>query len=103
MPTKKLIGLALAGAALLWIGASVAQADEDDSEGYPSTQSPTQGVDAGEATLDNQEDSFMDATNAARGDRRPNGANGTETRFFDADPRFVEGPVGGLLKDGPFK
>ncbi|GAA5164440.1 hypothetical protein GCM10023321_52880 [Pseudonocardia eucalypti] len=100
MPTKKLIGLALAGAALLWIGASVAQADEDDSEGYPSTQSPTQGVDAGEATLETQRDSFMDAAN---GDDRPNGANGTETEFFDPDSRFVEGPVGGLLKDGPLK
>jgi len=75
MNALRLVTLALASAALLLIAAGVAHADEDDSEGYPSTQSPTQGADAGAATLDNSADSFNDAAN---GDDRPDGANGKQ-------------------------
>lgn len=32
---------------------------------------------------------------------RPEGADGTEVEPVDADPRFVEGPLGGLVTDGP--
>jgi hypothetical protein len=100
MTARRLVTLTLAGAAFLLIPAGVAHADEDDSEGYPSTQSPTQGADAGAATVNNSADSFNDA---ADGDNRPDGANGTETQFVQPDPRYVEGPVGGLLKNGPLK
>jgi hypothetical protein len=100
MTARRLVTLTLAGAAFLLIPAGVAHADEDDSEGYPSTQSPTQGADAGAATVNNSRDSFNDA---ADGDNRPDGANGTETQFVQPDPRYVEGPVGGLLKNGPLK
>ena len=41
---------------------------------------------------------FNDALN---GDNRPDGANGVETEFPPADPRYVEGPLGGLLVNGP--
>jgi len=79
--------------------AGVAHADESDVAGYPSTQSPLQAVTGIGATLGNAATSFIDAVN---GDDRPDGANGTETEFPQADPRFVEGPVGGLVKNGPF-
>jgi len=34
--------------------------------------------------------------------RRPRSADGTEPRFPQPDPRFVEGPAGGQVKNGPF-
>ena len=77
--------------ALLLAGAGVAFAD---------TQSPTQGVDAGQATLQTAVASLLDAVN---GDNRPDGANGLESEFPQPDPRFVEGPAGGLVKNGPFE
>lgn len=99
MSTAKKLTLAIAAGALLLIGAGVASASEDDSTtGYPSTQSPLQGVSAVLGTLDEANFGFMDALN---GDNRPDGANGVESEFPPADPRYVEGPVGGLL-NGPF-
>jgi hypothetical protein len=100
MKARRILILALAGGALLLIGAGVAQADSNDSDntGYPSTQSDTQGADAGAATAGNSRDSFDDAAN---GDNRPDDADGTDTQFPGADPRFVEGPAGGLVKNGP--
>jgi hypothetical protein len=94
----KLATLATGAVALLLIGAGVAAADEDDTTGDPNTQSPTQGVSAVLATLQEAQFGFMDALN---GDNRPDGANGVESEFPPADPRYVEGPVGGLLKNGP--
>ena len=76
---------------LLLAGAGIAFAD---------TQSPTQGVDAGQATLQTAVASLLDAVN---GDNRPDGANGLESEFPQPDPRFVEGPAGGLVKNGPFE
>ncbi|MDQ2707477.1 MAG: hypothetical protein M3Z25_07500 [Actinomycetota bacterium] len=101
MNARKATGLVVASAALLLLGAGVAQArdNNDDSEGYPSTQSSSQGADAGKATLENDRSSFEDAAN---GEDRPHGADGTESEF-GGDPRLVEGPLGGLLKNGPLK
>jgi hypothetical protein len=110
MNTRRIaaVGL-LAATALLVIGAGIAQAADNsdgdgsgDRYGYPSTQSPTQGVDSGEATVDDHRREFGDAADAEQGHGRPHGADGTESRFGDADPRLVEGPAGGLLKNGPF-
>jgi len=107
MNKRRIAGLGLVAAtALLLIGAGIAQAADDsegdgDRYGYPSTQSPTQGADAGQATVDDHGHEFGDATGAAQGNGRPHGADGTESRFGDADPRLVEGPAGGLLKNGP--
>jgi hypothetical protein len=100
MKARRTLTTALAGGALLLIGAGVAQADSNDSDdtGYPSTQSDTQAADAGAATAGNSRDSFDDAAN---GDNRPDNADGTDTQFPGPDPRFVEGPAGGLVKNGP--
>jgi hypothetical protein len=98
MKARSILTIALAGGALLLIGAGVAQADSNDDTGYPSTQSDTQGADAGAATAGNTGHSFGDAAN---GDNRPDDADGTDTQFPQADPRFVEGPAGGLVKNGP--
>jgi hypothetical protein len=115
MNRRRIAGLGLlAATALLLIGAGIAQAADDsdsggdgytsgDRYGYPSTQSPTQGVDSGQATVDNGRDGFQDAADAEQGHGRPHGADGTESRFGDADPRLVEGPAGGLLKNGPLE
>ena len=75
-----------------------ASADEDPTAGYPSTQSPLQGLNSGGATADTAVFGFNDAVN---GDNRPDGANGVESEFPPADPRYVEGPLGGLLVNGP--
>lgn len=83
--------------------AGIAAADTDDEHGYPSTQSPTQGLDAVLETSDTLGYSFLDAADTFSPNNRPDGVNGTDTEFPQADPRFVEGPVGGLLKDGPFE
>lgn len=86
--------MAAAVGVLLLVGAGFAYAD---------TQSPTQGVDAGQATAQNAIASLLDAVSAAGGNSRPDGANGLESRFPQPDPRFVEGPAGGLVKNGPFE
>ena len=93
--------LGLAGVILPLTAAGSAQADEENStEGYPSTQSPLQAVSAVGGTLGEANHGFMDALN---GDNRPDGANGVETEFPPPDPRYVEGPVGGLLVNGPLE
>ena len=98
MNTAKRVTLAAVAGGLLLIGAGVAVAAEDDTTGFPSTQSPTQPIDSVLETLNNGNFQLMDALN---GDNRPDGGNGVESEFPPADPRFVEGPVGGLL-NGPF-
>ncbi|MGQ0481821.1 MAG: hypothetical protein ACT4O0_12465 [Pseudonocardia sp.] len=103
MSARRTVGIAVAAAAaLLVIGVGVAQADDDsdEREGYPSTQSPTQGADAGAATLDNAGESIEDGAN---GDDRPDGADGTDTEFSEPDSRFIEGPLGGLANNGPLE
>lgn len=89
------LGLA---AVVIPVTAGFASAEEDSSTGYPSTQSPTQGLDALGATAGEANFGFMDAVN---GDNRPDGANGVESEFPPLDPRYVEGPLGGLLVNGP--
>ncbi len=90
--------LGLAGVVLPLAAAGAAQAEEQSTEGYPSHQNPLQAVSAVGATLGEQNHGFMDAVN---GDNRPDGANGVETEFPPLDPRYVEGPVGGLITNGP--
>ena len=95
-----LAALATAAIAGSIVGAGMAQASEDNgaAPAGPATQSPAQGGSAVLGTLDNANFGLMDALN---GDDRPDGANGVETEFPPADPRYVEGPVGGLVKNGP--
>lgn len=95
-----LAALATAAVALPLIGAGVAAADEDDNTGYPSSQNPGQAGSAIQETLEEASFGFMDALN---GDNRPDGANGVESEFPPADPRYVEGPLGGLAENGPFE
>lgn len=90
--------LGVAGVALPLVAAGAASAEEESTTGYPSTQSPGQLGSALEATLGEAQFGFMDAVN---GDNRPDGANGVESEFPPADPRYVEGPLGGLLVNGP--
>ncbi|ANY06505.1 hypothetical protein [Pseudonocardia sp. HH130630-07] len=82
--------------------AGIAAAD-DDEHGYPSTQSPTQGVDAVGATAGTFGASGVDALDTYSPSNRQDGVNGTDTELPQADPRFVEGPLGGLLVNGPFE
>lgn len=100
MNARKSAAALLTGTALLLAGVGIAQAapdDENGAGGFPSTQSPTQGVSTVTETLGEANFGFMDALN---GDNRPDGANGVESEFPPADPRFVEGPLGGLT-NGP--
>ncbi len=89
---KPLAALGLAGAALPLL-AGVAQADE--------SQSPLQAVTAVSAIGSDLFAQSADASNVQG--NRPQGADGTETAVPPADYRFVEGPAGGLVKDGPFE
>ncbi|MBN9102217.1 MULTISPECIES: hypothetical protein [unclassified Pseudonocardia] len=95
-----LAALATAAIAVSVVGTGIAQASEDNGAAPdgPATQSPTQGLSAILGTADNGNFQLMDALN---GDNRPDGANGVESEFPPADPRYVEGPVGGLVKNGP--
>jgi len=92
--------LGLAGVVLPLAAAGSAQANEESAtEGYPSTQNPLQALSAVGGTAGEGQFQITDALN---GDNRPDGANGVESEFPPLDPRYVEGPVGGLLKNGPF-
>ncbi len=91
--------LGLAGVVLPLAAAGSAQADEDSAVGeYPSSQNPLQAVSAVGGTLG--EGNFQ-LTDALNGDNRPDGANGVESEFPPLEARYIEGPVGGLLKNGP--
>lgn len=83
--------------------AGLAAADESDEHGYPSTQSPTQAVDAVGATSGTAGYGLVDAADTYSPSNRPDGVNGTESEFPAVTPGYVEGPVGGLLKNGPFE
>ena len=95
-----LAALATAAIAVSVVGAGIAQASEDNgaAPAGPATQSPTQGLSAVQGTLETGNFGLMDALN---GDDRPDGANGVESEFPPLDSRYVEGPVGGLVKNGP--
>lgn len=95
--------LGLAGVVLPLAAVGTAQADEEKTAGeYPSSQNPLQAVSAVGGTLGEGEFQITDALN---GDNRPDGANGVESEFPPPESfgRYVEGPVGGLLKNGPFQ
>ena len=94
--------LGLAGVVLPLAAAGTAQAEEHSAEGYPSSQNPLQAVSAVGGTLAEGEFQITDALN---GDNRPDGANGVESEFPPPESfgRYVEGPVGGLLVNGPFQ
>ena len=109
--------LGLAGVVLPLAAAGTAHADEGDggssggygydsvaenSDGLDSTQSPLQPVNAVLGTADAANFGFFDALDTFSPTNRPDGVNGTDTEFPQPDPRFVEGPAGGLLVDGPF-
>lgn len=93
--------LGVAGVVLPFVAVGTAQANEENPvEGYPSTQNPLQAVSAVGGILG--EGNFQ-LTDALNGDNRPDGANGVESEFPPLDPRYVEGPAGGLLVNGPFE
>ena len=94
---------ALGAVAFPLAGIAAADTDSDAEHGYPSTQSPTQGVDAVGATADTAGYGLVDSLDSYSSSNRPDGVNGTDTELPQADPRFVEGPAGGLLKNGPFE
>lgn len=94
---------ALAAVAFPLAGIAAADTGTDEGHGYPSTQSPTQGLDAVGATVETFGASFLDAADTFSPNNRPDGVNGTDTEIPQPDPRFVEGPAGGLVKNGPFE
>ncbi|MCW0214861.1 MAG: hypothetical protein OJJ54_16000 [Pseudonocardia sp.] len=93
MHVRKLITLAAGALVLPLVGAGAAHAAETEP------QSPLQGLSAGLATTDQLLDQFADAADG----NGPSGADGVETEFPQLDPRLVEGPAGGLIKNGPFE
>lgn len=99
---RSLIALGAMGAVAFPL-AGVASADDEQEHGFPSTQSPSQGADALGATAETFGASFLDAADTFSPDNRPDGVNGTDTEIPQADPRFVEGPLGGFLVNGPFE
>lgn len=90
--------LGLAGVVLPLAAAGAAQAEEPSTGGFPSSQNPLQGFSAVGGTLGEGNAMLLDALN---GDNRPDGANGVESEFPPLDYRYVEGPAGGLLVNGP--
>ncbi|TCK27177.1 hypothetical protein [Pseudonocardia endophytica] len=114
--------LGLAGVVLPIAAAGTASADEGDdapqggstqgygydsvrenSDGYPSTQGALQPVQAVLGTADTANAGFLDALDTFSPTNRPDEIGGTETKLPQPDPRLVEGPTGGLLKNGPFE
>ena len=93
-----LAALAAAAVALPLAGAGFAMADEEETPAYTNTQNPGQ---AGSSITAILEELTFQGGDALNGDNRPDGANGVENEFPPADPRYIEGPVGGLLKNGP--
>ena len=90
MTTRRNIVVGALVTATVLGGAGVAAASPADDLG--------QGGSAVVATLENAVASFVDAVDG----REPEGADGLESEFPEADPRFVEGPLSGLL-DQPFE
>jgi hypothetical protein len=80
---RVITGLLLSGAALPVVTGTAAADDLG------------QAVSAGAATAGNAQASFLDAVDGPE----PEGTDGLGTEFPQFDPRFVEGPAGGLLDD----
>jgi hypothetical protein len=86
---KRLLGAVLLGGAVLPVAAaSTASASEGPND-------VEQAASAGSATAADATTSFLDAVDGPE----PEGADGLGTEFPEFDPRFVEGPAGGLLDD----
>jgi len=85
MVNRVIAGLLLSGAALP-LATGTAAADDLG-----------QAVSAGAATASDAQASLLDAVDGPE----PAGADGLGTELPQFDPRFVEGPAGGLLDD-PF-
>jgi hypothetical protein len=83
MVQRMITGLLLSGAALPLVTGTAAAGDLE------------QAVSAGAATAADAQASFLDAADGPE----PEGADGLGTEFPEFDPRFVEGPAGGLLDD----
>ena len=83
MTQRMITGLLLSGAALPLVTGTAAASDLE------------QAVSAGAATAGDAQASFLDAADGPE----PEGADGLGTEFPQFDPRFVEGPAGGLLDD----
>jgi len=83
MSKRVITGLLLSGAALPLAPGTAAASDLE------------QAVSAGAATAADAQASFLDAVDGPE----PEGADGLGTEFPQFDPRFVEGPAGGLLDD----
>ena len=83
MAQRMITGLLLSGAALPLAAGTAAASDLE------------QAVSAGAATAADAQASFLDAADGPE----PEGADGLGTEFPEFDPRFVEGPAGGLLDD----
>ncbi|MCX6463772.1 MAG: hypothetical protein NTW05_09285 [Pseudonocardiales bacterium] len=98
MSTAKRLTLAAVAGGLLLIGAGVAAADEESTAGFPSTQNPGQLGTSVTAILD---EVVFQGSDALNGDNRPDGANGVENEFPPISPRYIEGPLGGLIVNGP--
>lgn len=97
MNTAKRVTLAAVAGGLLLIGAGVAAADDNEAD-FTNTQNPGQ---LGTSVSEILGELTFQGTDALNGDNRPDGANGVENEFPPVNPRYVEGPVGGLL-NGPF-
>jgi hypothetical protein len=93
-----LAALATAAVTLPLIGVGIATADEGDTADFTNTQNPGQAGTSVVAILD---ELIFQGEDALNGDNRPDGANGVENEFPPVDPRYIEGPVGGVL-NGPF-
>ena len=90
---KKLLVGAIVAATVLG-GAGIAMADP-----LSTPDDLVQGGSAVTALLGDLGEQLGDFTDG----NRPEGADGTEVEPIEADPRFVEGPLSGLLTEGPFQ
>lgn len=102
---KRTMGTLAAVALALPLGAGVASAGEAGAPpDSPKAKAEAPAGDLGQTgsflteTLKEAMFQFQDALN---GDNRPDGGNGTEAEFPPLDPRYLGGPIGGLL-NGPF-
>jgi len=86
MDKRLITGLLLTGAALPLTSGTAAAAVPSDLE---------QAASAGAATAADAQASFFDAADG----RESDGTDGLETEFPQFDPRYVEGPAGGLVDD----
>jgi hypothetical protein len=88
MTTKRLLGAVLLGHAVIPLAAAGPASAASDLE---------QAASAGAATVTDAQASLLDAVDGPE----PEGTDGLGTELPQFDPRFVEGPAGGLLDD-PF-